>query len=94
MRMLEIRIRNHACCNKLNAAIAETGVQITRGSSLLTYRQTCELARIATDGEHEFPAYVKNVIEDVAEMWEHWNDVEPFEIEYGSSHYHYLKFVD
>lgn len=95
MRMLEIRIRNRVFCKEFNEAIEETGVQIMRGSSLLTYRQTCELARIATDGEHEFPAHVKHFLEDVAEMWDHWNDVEPIEIDYGGgSHYHYLKFVD
>lgn len=94
MRKLEMKVTNRVFCKELNEAIEETGVQIVRGVNLLTYRQTCELARIATDGEHEFPAYVEHFLEDVAEMWEHWNDVEPIEIDYGGGHYHYLKFVD
>lgn len=94
MRYLEIKMHNSVLCTKINEAIKETGVQLTRGLTLLTYRQTCELARIATDGEHEFPAHVEYFLEDVAEMWEHWNDSEPISIEYGYGHYHYMKFID
>lgn len=94
MRMLEIKISNRVICKLLNDSVKETGVLFQRGVNLLTYRQTSELARIATDGLHEFDQIVDNFLEDVAEMWEHWDDTEPPEIEYGSSQYHYMKFID
>lgn len=94
MKKLEIKISNRVLCKALSDSVKETGVLFQRGVNHLTYRQTCELARIATDGLHEFDPFVDHFLEDLVEMWEHWDDTEPTEIEYGSGQYHYMKFID